>query len=518
MNNRIPFYVSSLLLLLLTAAEFAAILRMNNGMFVYTLDDAYIHLSLAENIALGHYGINPGEFASVASSILWPFLLAPFALFSFGTYIPFVLNIIFEIATLYVLWNIFDRVFTNMKQKELFISVLLVLLIPAAGMVGLIFTGMEHSLQVLAVITILYSIIKELYGEFDPWLTVASIIIASIVRYEDLSVSLFAIAFLFVRGRKTAALVSLGSVIILLSSFSLFLYLNEGSFLPTSVVAKLGSFRNPVAPLSQFVAAIHTSFGMLYGMLALILVLIAIINRKDFSAIALCAGGVFITLLHLAYGKVQYFGNLSVEFGYFFRYEMYLWTILLVILIILAKNIFIRMYLYSRILFIVLLIVAEIVLCGRNNAILSSISNGSNNIFEQQLQIHTFVTHFYQKPVAVNDIGYVSYKNSNYVLDLWGLTSKNILRMRKSNPGNNEWMDSLVTEKNISLVIIYDVWFTNHPAHWKKVAELTLTKPNITASENVVSFYAVNNTEETIQKIRAFRNEMPFKEMLHILQ
>lgn len=60
-------------------AIFAFILVETKGHFTYTLDDPYIHLALAKNIWLGHYGINPGEMSSPSSSLLWPFVLAPFA-------------------------------------------------------------------------------------------------------------------------------------------------------------------------------------------------------------------------------------------------------------------------------------------------------------------------------------------------------------------------------------------------------------------------------------------------------
>ncbi|MDX1696293.1 MAG: hypothetical protein R3208_21185, partial [Ketobacteraceae bacterium] len=44
----------------------------------------------------------------------------------------------------------------------------------------------------------------------------------------------------------------------------------------------------------------------------------------------------------------------------------------------------------------------------------------SNNIYQQQYQMHRFAVEYYNKPLAVNDLGYVSYNNDNYVLDLWG--------------------------------------------------------------------------------------------------
>ena len=36
----------------------ASALAKTGGKIVYTFDDAYIHLALAENIARGHYGVN----------------------------------------------------------------------------------------------------------------------------------------------------------------------------------------------------------------------------------------------------------------------------------------------------------------------------------------------------------------------------------------------------------------------------------------------------------------------------
>ena len=75
------------------------ILRLNQGFFTYILDDAYIHLALAENIAKGTYGVNPGEFAATSSSILWPFLLTPFARFELA---PLILNLLTGICFLVV--------------------------------------------------------------------------------------------------------------------------------------------------------------------------------------------------------------------------------------------------------------------------------------------------------------------------------------------------------------------------------------------------------------------------------
>ncbi len=48
----------------------------------------------------------------------------------------------------------------------------------------------------------------------------------------------------------------------------------------------------------------------------------------------------------------------------------------------------------------------------------------ARGIYHQQFQMHRFATDFYKQPVAVNDLGWVSYKNDAFVLDLQGLGSE----------------------------------------------------------------------------------------------
>ena len=86
--NHRPAAVASLVFLLMLVAEIAAIVLLNHGHFAYVIDDPYIHLALSERIAHGHYGLNPDETVAPSSSILWPFLLAPFAWFEWHALVP----------------------------------------------------------------------------------------------------------------------------------------------------------------------------------------------------------------------------------------------------------------------------------------------------------------------------------------------------------------------------------------------------------------------------------------------
>ena len=76
----------------------------NEGEFTYALDDTYIHLAVAKNLgAHGTWGINPGEFSSCTSSILWPLLLALFgAAMPWGEQVPLALNLLAGVVSVSV--------------------------------------------------------------------------------------------------------------------------------------------------------------------------------------------------------------------------------------------------------------------------------------------------------------------------------------------------------------------------------------------------------------------------------
>ena len=64
------------------------------GVFEYPLDDVYIHLAMASGMAGGTYGVNAGEAASAASSILYPVLLMPWPGTEAQRLLPLVWNLV----------------------------------------------------------------------------------------------------------------------------------------------------------------------------------------------------------------------------------------------------------------------------------------------------------------------------------------------------------------------------------------------------------------------------------------
>jgi len=72
----------------------------NDGHLVYALDDAYIHMAMAKNLAThGVWGVTPNGFTSSSSSPLWVLLLAvSYRLLGVTHLVPLLLNAIFAIT------------------------------------------------------------------------------------------------------------------------------------------------------------------------------------------------------------------------------------------------------------------------------------------------------------------------------------------------------------------------------------------------------------------------------------
>src|SRR5437899_2721455 len=102
-SHKVFFIVISLYLLSISVL-FIASVYMNQGHFVYVLDDPYIHMTIAKNFAAGgNWATNNLAFTSATSSPLWTLIISAFY-FLFGSNVitPFVLNIIFGIIAIYI--------------------------------------------------------------------------------------------------------------------------------------------------------------------------------------------------------------------------------------------------------------------------------------------------------------------------------------------------------------------------------------------------------------------------------
>jgi len=504
------FLISSGVLLISVLIELLLILKVNNGHFTYIMDDPMIHMALSENLLQGHYGVNMGEYSAPSSSILWPLLLIPFTIFKNGHFGPLILNIISSIGILWISSKILTSILNDSKikpEKVLFTtSFFLILTIPLSNILGLIYIGMEHTLQVFIAICALLGIINHIKSKEIPlWFSMA-IILGPLIRYENLSVSFAAIFYLFFVGERRISIM-LGSIIVLfLGSFSFFLMDIGLDPLPTSVKAKSriisgsnGGFIE--SALRNGEGSFTSDRGIILSTCVLFLMYYALFKEKKYDERIFALGMSFAVLLQMFFG--QYERNN--------RYDVYI--ILTAVLSILFINRYtLTSIIYNRNLYLIVFSCFFIIItsyCSIKRII--KIPIASNNIYEQHYQMHRFATDFYKNPIAINDLGYVSYQNDNYVLDFAGLANIDALNYRLVDASTEKWMQKLAKSKNVRFAMIYDFWFKNVPEKWVKVAELFLSRKAITPASGKVSFYALDKETATqvASQLENYKKSLP---------
>lgn len=501
MNNK-SHYILLFPLIFIVLLEIIAILFLNNGFFTYTLDDAYIHLSVAENIYKGHYGINFTEFSAPSSSIIWPLIIAPFSKLSFFYFVPLIVNIIITLIMLLLCISFIDKSFFYDKTvSNLWLFFLITIFLIITNFVGLIFLGMEHSLQIFFVLIIAFGLINKIELNKTPFYLYFAIIFAPLIRYENLSISLSAILFLILINQKKSALIVSMVMIFLLLVFSYFLYLNTGTFLPTSVLLKSSYFNesNLFFPLKNFLKSLKINEGLRLTISLFILLIYVFFSKEPTIKIKLALVTIFAIILHLFFG----------QYGWFQRYELYIWNFTLVILLYLFKekirNLLVNVSWRNAL----IILLGSFLFFHHYYYALLATPFASNNIYEQHYMMHKFVKDFYQNNVGVHDIGYVSFNNPYYVLDINGLSSIDVYKYRKSRTNSKEWLKNLSQKYNVKLFIIYDS-IIEIPDQWIKVASLCLSRQNIIAFDNCVSFYISDSSQ--MDSIRDLLGE--FKKIL----
>lgn len=362
------------------------IVALNSGQLVFTLDDAYIHLALAENLMQGHYGINLNEYSAPSSSILWPFLLAPFAKLAFANYFILVANTIFTAITLLLFGLMLspggtDPASAGDAEKKTLLNVILILLIPACNLIGLIFTGMEHSLQVMLTVAIICGLCRESSSGRLDWWALFAIILAPLVRYECLAISLPAAGYLFFRGHRRQAAVTVIAILTIVAGFSWFLISLGQNPLPNSVRAKsqIAHDKSGSSAFVNFASGIATSRGVLLAVSFLFLLSQMTNLKLEKSERLLCATVSSSIILHFLFG----------QFGWFCRYEIYIWAAAIALVGFLLKSSLYRQSsnynLFAKVFF---MFTALFLLCFPYLMVLVDIPVAANNIYEQQYQMH----------------------------------------------------------------------------------------------------------------------------------
>jgi hypothetical protein len=342
----------------------------------------------------------------------------------------------------------------------------------------------------------------------DPWLP-AVLVLAPLVRYESLLVCgltlivlarygwwrlsvLTGLLIAATLGAFTLYLLSLGlpPVANSISAHSNFVNGSVGGY---RIVSVLGSvFHQFFLNATQVRGVILLLFAVAFGAMAL--------RTRDDRTIALF--GLLACVAYLFFGKISGIG----------RHEAALFAVVTLVLTYLLRGRIVQNLdsgTYSRpTIFGLYLTVA---MCGSFLRANFLVPFASHNIYEQQFQMHRFVQEHTTGPVAVNDIGWVAYRNDGYVLDLAGLASTDALNTRRSGY-TPETLQRLVARYDAVLVMIYDKWFRSGPGTgWTFLARLHTSKPAVHVADETVSFYAPPGADADAlrRKLKTFAETLP---------
>jgi hypothetical protein len=471
-------------------ALLSAILWLNGGTFLYTQDDPYIHLALAEELARGHYGINPGEAAAPSSSILFPLLLAAGVPLGIEALLPLALNLAALAATARLALWLAARWLPAAPPRRL--GLLLFLGLLSLNLVGVAFTGLEHSGHVLASLAVLAGLVAVAEGGRMPWWLGVALVVGPLIRYEGLGITAAALVVLACLGFRRQALLLAALALLPLAAHAAWLLHLGLPPLPSSVMMKspvassvgdMGAASLPLALLANLYLGLASERGLVLAALAWLVFFGALRVRPPAWRAPESAVAGFALLAVAAH----YLGG---RFGWLDRYEIYITATMAAAL----------GYVWRRPLGRVLgaggwryaALLAAVPAVGWTYLWTTAITPvASNEIYRQQYQMHRFATNYLKAPVAINDLGLVAYRNPNYVLDLWGLGREEIRRTMRDPTARARAIAATTDRYGVGAAMLYENWFRDVlPPAWRPVARFGLGRPPLAVDTATVTVFA----------------------------
>jgi hypothetical protein len=463
---------------LVIGAQLAFALQGTSGLVVLAGDDPYIHLDLADQLwRTGLYGVNEGIVTSPSSSIIWPFLLAPFSATSYPVELTLALAVLGSLAATAILYRLSRLLLQPAapKWQALLLTGFFALLF---NLPGLALMGLEHSWQLFLTFLGIYGVLRTIEGTPPPWWLWAALIAAPLFRYENVITSTALLGLLIWKGHIRQSLLSWFLMLVPLTLFSLFLIHLGLEPLPGSTLIKKRLLSEGAAPyLGELVAiGAHNPVGLFVGLLVPITGLISLAQFRQWRRIewAILAS-IFVTAaLHLLLGRLS---GINAP-----RYEYYVVAYGLFLLLWLTKQNPPRP-LIAR---LGLLLLFPLVLPAAYFSLYDA-PRFMRCIYSQQYQMARLVRDYWQAPVAVNDIGLVGYRNPSFVLDLVGLADNEVRRLRLYDK-DPDYAAKSVTARNIDLIMIFPDWFPRRTLRqWTVVGTLTCAPCADTISNGATS-------------------------------
>lgn len=483
-------------------AFFAAValvtLRATGGVYVYPLDDAYIHLAIAKTLgAHGVYGIGPEQVATAASSIMWPLMLRALAALGIPLeWTALVSSMAASAGVVVLVWRMglssFDRPWISVG-----VAAFLGLTIPLAP---LALSGMEHAFHALLTLAVIFrasdALARRKPRPPDEILCALLIGLAMLTRYESAGLGLSVAALAAFRRRGRFAALSVLAVLVPVVGFALWADGHGLPALPGSVLLKLnrgalgrGEGAVGVAIERATLLARHPHMAAALAATALAFG-VAHRAKLDARMRAMAALGLLVVLGHVVAGS----------YGWLFRYEAYAmaagFTVSLIVLMpaALGRGATVRPVAAWG---LAALCLAQPF--GRGLLAMRTTVTASQNVHDQQFQIARLVRSLGPKAsVAVNDVGAVAFFTDARVTDLMGLGDPEVASMKHwSIEGglDRQALGGLLARRSVGWLIVYDEWFEfASSSEWPDLAIIEIPDNRICAFARV-AIRARSNTE-----------------------
>lgn len=506
------FLISLIIFFAVCFGYYLYVLSKTDGHYVYLIDDAYIHLSIAKNFAFYEvWGITKYKFSSTSSSPLFTYILSLLIKF-FGNsdQLSLYFNSVLGVGVVYFLNQYYSEIFRNVKNTviaslfTLFFAVLHVQLL----------SGMEHMFHVF-LLTVNVFCLCNLKNKSSIFGFYFSLLLMGLVRFESMFYFV-CLAFVFGLIKKwKEAIVVLLVGFIPIAFFCYFNYQHDGYFFPNSVVVKGTKFtfdsnfpqQLKFVLLDNFLLNISFYKIGLFPILLSLIFIVRDIKRKSFHEI------IKDNFLLIVFSLLMICHSMFADLKGVFRYEAYILTGFSMALIPKMKGLFedFRYYIKREKIVSILVLINVFLFIYKFSYAHRILENGGENIYEQQIESARFLRTYYDtSKVVANDIGAITYFTNIHLLDIVGLGSKEMISFNENKKPTDQKFENFLTEytrdNKYDIAIIYDEWFQGHvPKTWKKAGVLKISDMT-TVGVDEVAIYSIdlNNLEQLKKNIKNF--------------
>jgi hypothetical protein len=433
------------------------------GRLVYTLDDAAIHLSIAQKLVdHGTWGVVPGSFESASSSPLWTLFVAAGMVVTpgSGSWLPLVLNVLASVAVIVVLGRN-QSVLRPGRDRPFDAVAVVVLVVVVLFLPGLAVSGMEHALHIALVLgaVVLFQRRAVDAGDtagFPRWLPFVLLGLATLARFETafvaagLALGLLAELPRSPAGRRARVreVVGVGAAVAVpLAGFSLFNVVMGGGLLPNSVLAKGQGVGGQLD---------NDGFGI-----------VDVIQRLGQDPLLVALGAFALGYVILTWGRPARYRMTAVtvtvaialhvvlaDVGWFERYQAYL----IALGVYLALGVVAELPAGVRRRGLVALVVVAALLTPTKAALLVRTPRYADQMYRHQYVAGQFLDRYYGgEPIATDQLGYISLFHRGPLTDFAGLGDYEVLRRAERTSDEAGLRGELAEERGFRVAVLPQV-------------------------------------------------------------